>query len=581
MKAPWVTGGLAGLVPKETQGFILPIFAISAVLNVLMLSGSFFMLMVYDDVLPSHSIPTLISLLVMVTLAYGFQAALDLIRARAMIQIGAIVDRKLASRVFDVLSNYERTNGPMQERTMPLRDLDQVRSYLASPGPTALLDLPWVILYLGVLFAFHWAVGVVTLLGLCVLIVLTILANRVTEEGIKDLSRLASARANIADTSQRNAEVIRALGMTGRLRNSWSDVSDRYLTANDELSTVAGRMQGLSKSFRMLLQSIILAVGAGLVIYGEATGGIIIASSILSSRALAPVEQTIASWKAMISMRQASERLSRILFLVPNKDVPLELPRPDRQLEVRNLYAGPPGQTQPTITDISFRVGAGEVVAIVGPSGSGKSTLVRALTGIWPSMRGDVRLDGAALDQWAPDTLGEYVGYVPQQIELFEGTVAQNIARFEPGAAAEKVIAAAQAADVHDLVVSLPQGYDTYLGAGGGDLSAGQKQRIALARALYGDPFLIVMDEPNSNLDATGEAALNAAIQRASERKAVVIIVAHRASALASAHYVIALAKGRVNFGGRRDEVLAKLREQSAATPAPLTSGGNLPVSAS
>ena len=517
------------------------------------------MLLVYDEVLTSRSVPTLVGLFAMVAVAYAFQSSLDIIRGRALIQIGALVDKRLSGRIYDIISRYELRFGPMHGGLMPVRDVDAIRTYLSGQGPIALLDLPWVLLFLAVLFMFHWALGLTSLLGVVVLVVLMIATDRLTRDKIRSVASITNARFSLAEATRRNAEAIRALGMSEWTRRSWVDISTSSLAAHDRLAEIGGKMQGVSKSFRQMLQSLMLAVGAFLVIDGDATGGIIIAGSILSARALLPVEQVIAHWKSMTAASQAWDRLERVFTDIPAEIAPLALPAPKARFQVRDLAGGPPLQ-KPTVHNITFNLKAGESMGVLGRSGSGKSSMIRLLAGIWPVARGSIRLDGASLDQWAPDDLGRHIGYVPQTVELFDGTVAQNIARFDPKASPEQVLAAARAADVHDMIVHLPGGYEYQLGPGGGNLSAGQKQRVALARALYGDPFLLLLDEPNSNLDLEGEAALGAAIEGARQRGAVTIVVAHRQAILANIDYVMLMSDGQVRQLGRRDEVLGRLQ---------------------
>lgn len=553
---------------SPARGALIPIVILSAVLNILMLAGSFFMLLVYDEVLTSRSVPTLLGLFAMVAVAYAFQASLDIIRGRALIQVGALVDKRLSGRIYDIISRYELRFGPMHGGLMPVRDVDAIRTYLSSQGPIALLDLPWVLLFLAVLFMFHWALGLTSLLGVAVLVVLMIATDRLTRDKIRLVASMNNARFSLAEATRRNAEAIRALGMSEQTRRSWADISTSSLAAHDRLAEIGGKMQGVSKSFRQMLQSLMLAVGAFLVIDGDATGGIIIAGSILSARALLPVEQVIAHWKSMTAASQAWDRLERVFTDIPAEIAPLALPAPTARFQVRDLAGGPPLQ-KPTVQNITFNLKAGESMGVLGRSGSGKSSMIRLLAGIWPVARGSIRLDGASLDQWAPDDLGRHIGYVPQTVELFDGTVAQNIARFDPDTNPDRVLAAARAADVHDMIVHLPGGYEYQLGAGGGNLSAGQKQRVALARALYGDPFLLLLDEPNSNLDLEGEAALAAAIEGARQRGAITIVVAHRHAILANIDYVMLMSEGQIRQLGRRDEVLGRLQMLNPAPSDP------------
>lgn len=563
----------ASLAPLK--GAIMPVLLISAVLNILMLSGSFFMLLVYDEVLTSRSTPTLLGLILMVTVAYGFQGVLDLIRGRAMIHAGALIDTRLSDRIYDIISRYELRFGPMNQGMAPVRDLDSVRSYLSGGGVLALLDLPYVLLFLGILFIFHWTLGLLATFGVLILVALMLVTNHLTKEPTQQASSLAGVRYSFAETTRRNAEVIQALGMGGRNRDSWREISSSVLDTNDKLAGVAGKMQGASKAFRQLLQSLMLAMGAYLVILGEATGGVIIAGSILSARALMPVEQTIANWKGMMAARQAWDRLNGVLVNVPEEIPPMALPAPQSTLAVQNVFSGPPGSTKATVSNVSFQMQAGKSLAVVGHSGSGKSSLMRNLVGAWPIARGTIRLDGAEINQWDPHELGRHIGYVPQTIEMFDGTIAQNIARFDPDATPDAIIAAAKAADIHDLILRLPGGYEYPLGMGGGSLSAGQRQRVALARALYGDPFLIVLDEPNSNLDNEGEAALSRALDSARARGAIVIVVAHRPAILSQVDYIMLMGEGQVRQIGARDEMLERLKllPERPAAPKAVTAG--------
>lgn len=550
-----VRGMLQAVLPV-----LWPILAFSAVFNVLLLSGSFFMLLVYDDVLASRSGATLAGLLLMVTVAYIFQGAIDVIRSRVMLHTGAQADRRLCDRLYDVISRYEQEVGPLPSGAAPVRDLDLVRGYITGAGPLALLDLPYVLMFLLILTLFHWVLGLATLAGVLVMIVLMVLGDRQTRGPALQAAAVTAARFTMAEDVRRNGEVLRVLGMGGRRRSSWDAVSLSLIASHDELAGAAGRMQVIGKAFRLFLQSFVLAVGAFLVIDGDATGGVIIAGSILSARALMPVEQTIGQWKPMTEASQAWRRLTGLLEHIPIREAPMPLPRPKASLEVQGVVCGPPGRQKVTVANVSFRLSAGEALAVIGHSGSGKSTLMRAVTGAWPLLRGAVRLDGASLEQWDPVLLGRDMGYVPQAIELFDGTLAQNIARFDAEADPEAIIAAARAADVHDMIVALPGGYEYVLGgSGGGGLSAGQKQRIALARALYGDPFLIVLDEPNSNLDAAGEDALVEAVRAAKQRGAIVVIVGHRPTVFAHVDHIMIMADGQLMQMGERTEMLKRI----------------------
>jgi PrtD family type I secretion system ABC transporter len=539
----------------------------SGALNVLMLTGSFFMMLVYDTVLPSGSGSTLVSLVILVLIFYAFQGALDLLRSRVLVQIGAALDVTLSARVYRALTRLTLRMKPQADSLQPLRDLDAVRSFLSGAGPAAFFDLPWILLYLAIAFAFHWLLGITTLIGAAILVGITVLTEVNTREQTREVTTHASRRSGLAETNRQNAEVIHAMGMTGRMEEAWAGANRDYLRSQQTASEIGGRYLSITRVSRMALQSMVLAVGAYLVLRGEASAGVIIASSILVSRALAPVEQVIGSWRGFSAARQSWTRLAEMLAAFPPEDPRLRLPPPTERLSVEGLGIAPPGGSTLTVAGVSFALQAGQALGVIGPSGSGKSSLARGLVGVWPAVRGHVRLDGASLDQWDPELLGPHIGYLPQDVELLSGTVAQNIARFEDGASPEDVVAAAKQADVHDMILRLPQGYETEVGRSGAALSAGQRQRVALARALYKDPFLVVLDEPNSNLDAEGEQALTRSIMNVRARNGVVVVIAHRPSALAAVDMVMFMRDGSAAAFGPKDEVLAKVLQQSAPGP--------------
>lgn len=545
---------------------------LSGVVNVLYLSGSFYMLEVYDRVIPSRSIPTLVGLTLIVAVLYAFQGLLDLIRGRILIRIGTSIDEALNRRVHDALVRLPLRGSPPGDGAQPLRDLDQVRSFLSSAGPTALFDLPWMPLYLAICFAFHPLIGITALAGAVLLVALTLLTEIFTREPAKAAALALVSRHRLAEASRRNAEVLQAMGMGNRMAAQWGEANARYLEAQQKASDAAGGFGAVSKVLRMLLQSGVLGLGAYLVINQQASAGVIIASSILTSRALAPVELAIAHWKGFVAARQSWKRLRELLALFPARDTALALPSPGAALSVEAATVVPPGTQRVVVQDASFTLKAGSALGVIGPSASGKSSLARLIVGVWLPVRGKVRLDGAALEQWDPEGLGAHIGYLPQDVELFSGTVSANIARFDPAPEAEAVIAAAKAASVHDLVLRLPDGYNTQIGEGGAALSAGQRQRIALARALYRDPFLVVLDEPNSNLDAEGEQALAQAILGIRARGGIAVVVAHRPSALAGVDLVLVMSDGRVQAFGPRDEVLAKVLRPAPPAAAPAAS---------
>ena len=530
-----------------------------------MLSGALFMLEVYDRVLPSRSVPTLVALMILVIGLYGAQGVIDTIRSRILVRVGNSLDEAMSMRVYNAVVKLPLKIGGKSEGTQPIRDLDTVRGFLSGIGPIALFDLPWMPVYLIVCFVFHPYIGLTALFGAMVLITITVFTELTTRQPTRSATQFATARNALLEASRRNAEAITAMGMVGRIAARWSDLNRKYMESTQRASDIAGGLGAMSKVLRMMLQSAILAVGAWLVINQQSTAGIIIAGSILGGRALAPVDLAIANWRGFIAARQSWERLSRLLAHLPAQAEPLPLQPPQRMLVVQGGAVTAPGTQKIICQDVNFTLAGGKALGVIGPTASGKSSLARMLVGIWTPVRGSVRLDGASIEQWSPEALGRHIGYLPQDVELFPGNVAQNIARFEDPPNPEAVLAAAQAAGVHDLIVNLPEGYETSVGDHGNALSAGQAQRIGLARALYRDPFLVVLDEPNSNLDAEGDEALTQAILGVRARGGIVVVVAHRPSAIAGVDYILVMAKGRQQQFGPKEEVLNRV----VAPPAP------------
>jgi ATP-binding cassette subfamily C protein len=541
----------------------------SGMSNILMLTGAIFMLEIYDRVLPSRSVPTLVALVILAAGLFAVQGVLDLIRSRMLVRIGSWLDDALGARIYETVVRLPLRVGQRADGLQPLRDLDSVRTFLSGMGPTALFDLPWLPVYLGICFMFHPLIGLAALVGAIVLGVLTYLTEVLSREPSKEATRFATTRGALAEASRRNAEALTAMGMTNRIAAAWDDVNRKYRTSQERASDVAGGFGSISKVLRMMLQSGVLAVGAWLVIFQEASAGIIIAGSILSARALAPVDLAIANWRGFIAARQSWQRLTELLNLLPAQTAPMALRPPCKSLVVESASVAPPGSEKIVVQDVSLSLQAGNGLGIIGPSGSGKSSLARMIVGVWRPARGRIRLDGASLDQWSPESLGPHIGYLPQDVELLAGTVAQNIARYAKEPDPRAIIAAANAAGVHDLIVSLPEGYETQVGESGTALSAGQAQRIALARALYADPFLVVLDEPNSNLDAEGDEALSRAIMGVRARGGIVVVVAHRPSAIASIDLLLVMNQGRPQVFGPKDEVLSRVAPREA-TPRPL-----------
>ncbi|MFN3481934.1 MAG: type I secretion system permease/ATPase [Rhabdaerophilum calidifontis] len=557
--------GLAAAL-GECRWALAGIGLFSGLINILMLTGSLFMLEVYDRVLPSRSLPTLVALSILAASLFLFQAGLDIVRSRLLARIGNHLDRSLSARVFDLVIELPlRVRGGGEAQ--PVREIETIRGFLSGAGPTAFFDLPWLPVYLAICYAFHPLIGFTAIGGALVLTALALGTEFLARRPVRAAAADAGRRHRLAAAAQRNAEVLVAMEMTGALRRRWIAASDSHLDHQARAADVVSGFGALGRVLRMMLQSAVLAVGAYLVIQGEASAGLIIASSILTGRALAPVDLAIANWRGFIGARQSWQRLSRLLEALPAESATTALPPPRNALAVEALTVVPPSAQVPALTGIQFTVKAGSAVGVIGPSASGKSTLARALVGVWPAARGHVRLDGATLEQWPRGTLGPHIGYLPQDVELFDGTIAENIARFEPDAPSETVIEAAKAAGVHDMIVAFPKGYDTPIGEQGAQLSAGQRQRIALARALFRDPFLVVLDEPNSNLDAEGDEALAKAILGVRARGGIVIVVAHRMAALGAVDQVLVLARGSQQAFGPTDEVLKPKRREGAATP--------------
>jgi PrtD family type I secretion system ABC transporter len=554
---------------KRCRTSFLSIAMFSGVINLLALTSSLYMLQVYDRVIPSRSIPTLVGLTVLMTILYAGYGLLDWLRTRLMARVGLTLDQELRDKVFAavlLIPLRARLGGDGQQ---PVRDLDQIRGFLSSAAPTALFDMPWVPLYLVLVYLLHPWLGILATVGAMILVTLALFAEARGRAPAKAFGASSAQRQVFGEAARRNAEVIQAMGMGSRIGGRWADLSRIYIGDQLRAADVTSGLGMFAKIFRMVLQSFMLGLGAYLVVNGEATGGVMISSSIIMSRALAPIEIAIANWKGFLAARMAYQRLIKVFAGLPANGEMMELPRPTKTLAVEGLFVAAPGQQRAIVQNITFRLQAGAGLGVIGPSAAGKSTLARALVGAWASLpqRGTIRLDGATLDQRAPERLGRDIGYLPQDIELFDGTVEENIARFDEARTSEAVIKAAQAANVHDMILHLPEGYATRIGEGGASLSAGQRQRVGLARALYGDPFLVVLDEPNSNLDASGDAALTDAIASVRARDGIVIVIAHRPSALAGLDQLLAMAHGQVQAFGPRDEVWQKVTQAAGQKP--------------
>lgn len=522
---------------------LIVVTALSAAINLLMLAGSIYMLAVYDLVLPSGSIPTLTGLFILVLVAFAFQGALDHVRSRVLIHFSTLVDHGMNPAARRLIAHRARMT-PDEDALQPLRDCDQIRQFLSGNGPTAVADLPWVPVFLIALFLLHPLLGLTVLVGGTLLVVLTWTADRITRHEIAQLTRATSARARLAESNRRSAAAIAVMGLDRHMAAHWSRASIGLLAASERLAGTVGSIGSFSRVFRLVLQSIVLTVGAILVINGNASGGVIFASSILSSRALGPIDGAIANWRSLVAARLAWSQFAAALATLPQTQRAIALPPPQERLDVAGLTASPPGADLDIIRDVSFTALAGEAIAIVGPNGSGKSTLLRTVAGLCRIRAGAVRLDQADIADFAPESLGASLGYVPQDVELIDGSIAQNIARFDPAAEHEAIVAAARAAGVHEVIAAMPDGYAREVGVGGSALSGGERQRVALARALFGDPFLILLDEPDAHLDDEARATLGAAIAAARSRGAIVLVVAHGPLLLPHVSHILAMRGG-------------------------------------
>lgn len=559
-------GDLIGLARSQ----IIVLFALSVTSNILMLTGSVFMLQVYDRVLPSRSIDTLVALTLLVVVLYGFYALIEWIRARMANRLGGLIHDRLAERLFPLTVRLKLAGGHAA-RTSPMQDLDVVRLFVSGPAAISLLDVPWVPIYVALAFFLHPVLGTFTLAGGAIIAGLLVINELHSRRPAMETTAAAADRAALSSDAEHNAESIIAMGMLGAVTRRWWRAADRLAATQQRSSDQTAFYSSLTKGVRYLLQSAVLAVGAYLVIQGEITGGLMIAASILTSRALAPIEQVVSQWRGFVNARQASARLSHVLALTNVPERATQLPTPDQTLVVDTLSTGVDMQRPAAVSDVSFNLNAGDGLGIIGLSGSGKSSIARALVGVWPVLRGAVRLDGSELAHFDPKVLGDAIGYLPQTVELLDGTIAENIGRFSPDHDTDAILEAAKAARVHDFIITLENGYETRIGAHGSALSAGQRQRIGLARALYKNPFLIVLDEPNSNLDMEGDQALTEALADARERGSIVIVVAHRPSAIASLNKLLFMRDGRLEAFGNKDAVLRQIsmppaivRKQSA-----------------
>ncbi len=562
---------------RQARGIFLCVGFFSLFINALMLVGPLYMLQVYDRVLTSGSLPTLVFLTVAAVGLILTSALLEFVRARVLVRLGGQLDGQLDERLFSGLLGFALGfNG--NSTAQPLRDMETVRTFLTGPGIIAMFDAPWTPLFLAVVFMFHPLLGFVALAGAAILFLLAAISELATRKPLTEATRNSLGALQFAESTTRNAEVIEAMGMLPGLRQRWLSVHRRALAEQAKASDRAGAITAASKFVRPVLQVAMLGTGAYLALQQIITPGVMIAASIIMGRALAPVEGAINNWKNLILARGAYRRVNDFVRDNGDQEQSMRLPRPVGAVSVNRLVAAPPMGRSPVIKGISFYIAPGEVVGVIGPSAAGKSTLARLLVGVWAPSSGNVRLDGADVSKWNHLELGPYLGYLPQDVELFNGSIAENIARFsEPNP--EQIVQAARAAGVHELILHLEQGYDTVIGEGGAILSGGQRQRIGLARALYGDPAFVVLDEPNSNLDGEGEAALNRVLLDLKARGTTVVIIAHRPSVLAVVDKMLVLRDGMIEMYGAKDEVLPKVTRAVSSVPA--DEGSALPAAES
>ena len=568
-KKPVVSELKKSLLSAKKSFIMVGLF--SMFINILMLVPPLYMLQLYDRVLGSRSQDTLIMLTLIVVVLFITMGLLEVVRSRVLVRVGNKLDSMLSQRIFDSLFELER-KAPGRSSSMPLNDLTQVRQFMTGNGLFAFFDAPWMPIYIIVLFIFHPAFGFFAIFAAIVLVGITVANEYSTKEKLAEANNLSRASTIYVDSNIRNAEVVNAMGMRNNISKIWADKYYGFLNAQNIASDSAGVWSNLSKSLRVMFQSLILGLGAYLAINMEVTPGMMIAASIIMGRALAPLDLIIGSWKGFSSARSSYERIEGLLNDFPKDKEYMQLPAPKGEITLENVVVIPPSGTVPSLKGISMRIEKGDVVGIIGPSAAGKSSLARVMLGLWPLTNGVARIDKADISQWNREDLGQYVGYLPQDIELFEGTVSQNIARFgevEP----EKVVEAATKAGVHEMILKLPEGYDTKIGPGGASLSGGQRQRIGLARALYNNPVFIVLDEPNSNLDDVGEAALVEAIKTLRAGGTTVVIITHRTNVLQATNKLALINNGVLELYGNTNDVLNAIAQKQQAAAGQAAAG--------
>ena len=544
-------------VMKQFKGAVLSIGIFSFFINLLMLTGPIYMLQVYDRVLVSRSIPTLVSLSILMVGLYFLMGFLEFCRSRVLTRLARRFEKDLGA---DTLRGWLKAGTNNQgQRFQPMNDLSTLKQFLSGSALGTIFDLPWVPFYIGVIFFLHWTLGVLGIIG-CIIIVIAALYNEFsTRKSMKEISRLKLEERVLVQQSYRNADLVLALGMESNISRKWSDINQRVSNASLANTDISGNSSAFTKAFRMMIQSAILGLGGALAVKQIVTPGAMIAASIIMGRALSPLQMAIGQWRSFGQARISFDKLKAFYNFVPDEKENITLPEPKGALSVSNLYAAPPNIERPILSGLNFNLEPGDGLGIIGPSGSGKSVLGRFLVGIWKPQSGEVRIDGVLHDQWSREQIGSKIGYLPQSVDLFDGTIGENISRFEIGDNSEAIYKSAEIAGIHEMIMKFPDGYATQIGEGGVILSGGQKQRIGLARAIYGNPVLVIMDEPNSNLDTMGEKALIDAISNLRRDKVTVILIAHRSGAISNLNKLLMIHSGRQVAFGDKEDVLSKV----------------------
>jgi ATP-binding cassette, subfamily C, type I secretion system permease/ATPase len=559
--------GLQKVLENCRESFLYVGF-FSLFINLLMLVPTFYMLQLYDRVVGTGSQSTLVALTVLMLFLLGTMGSLEWVRSRILVRVGARIDGLLGSRLYDVSFKRSLYSGGARANTQPLQDLNGLKSFVTGSGLFAFFDAPWLPIYLLVMFLFHPLIGLVGVIAAIILAAVAIANEKFTSQLLAQATKENIEASTATATNLRNAEVIESMGMLGNIRSRWEQKNRKVQYWQAQASDRAGIFTSVSKTFRIIVQSLALGVGAYLVIQQEITPGLMIAGSILLGRALSPIDQMIGAWKGFVNARSQYQRLNELLEKIPESPQRMSLPAPAGAVQAEGAVIAPPGSRAAVVKGVSFQIQPGEVVGVIGASAAGKSSLARGILGIWPTAGGAIRIDGAESASYNREELGPYIGYLPQDIELFDGSISENIARFGESDA-EQVVQAARDAGVHDMILRLPEGYDTVIGQSGGALSGGQRQRIGLARALYGNPSLIVLDEPNSNLDDQGELALRAAVITCKKQGSTIVLITHSMSLLSCVDKLMLMKEGQLLAFGPRDEVLGQMQAAKAQAQSP------------